>query len=584
MAVSVSPVTRTGQFDFTLESVEPVSPLHLFWRGLFQAWKWTAGSVIARLLNARREARQALRFAGTATPLSDYHRWMQTRSRDFDPAGLDAPRFDWTTGPTTRLLLSLNAAEDQDVRALLTSLQRQAYARWVLYLVRPNDGAMPAFVTELVENEPRCRTVTDIADIVPDIAAGDWLSILPHHARFPDHALACLMEHAARNPDARLIYGDEDAVDASGRLHAPILKPDWSPLFEQTVGYLGDAVFLKAPEAGADGLLSTLWPNPRVESRHIAMTLPPGAVSHLRRPLLRRLSPVDALAAHPAVQSPEPPADPSSWPRVLIVVPTRDRCSLLRRCVQGLRERTDYPDFHCVIVDNDSREPDALALLKSLQADARFTVLHRPGPFNFSALSNDGARSLPSDVIVFLNNDVEMLSADWLRALVKPALRPQTGIVGALLEFPNRKIQHAGVVLGLGGDAGHIYHSEPVATRGYLGQLTGEREVSAVTAACVAIERKKFEAVGGFDEVNLPVELNDIDLCLRLSERGFVHVLTPHARLIHHESASRGFKTNGYTVYARERAYFDARWAQVIRDDPYFHPALSLYFLRPALG
>ena len=187
-------------------------------------------------------------------------------------------------------------------------------------------------------------------------------------------------------------------------------------------------------------------------------------------------------------------------------------------------------------------------------------------------------------MIVFLNNDVEMVSADWLRALVRPALRPQVGIVGALLEFPNGKIQHAGVVLGLGGDAGHIYHSENAGTRGYLNQLTGEREVGAVTAACIAIERQKFESVGGFDAVNLPVELNDIDLCLRLSERGFVHVLTPHARLIHHESASRGFKTNGYTVYARERAYFDARWAQTIRDDPYFHPALSLYFLRPALG
>jgi GT2 family glycosyltransferase len=252
--------------------------------------------------------------------------------------------------------------------------------------------------------------------------------------------------------------------------------------------------------------------------------------------------------------------------------------------VEGLREKTDYPDYHCVIVDNGSQDRDALALLETLQGDARFTVLRRPGPFNFSALSNEGARSQLSDVIVFLNNDVEMLSAGWLKALVKPALLPNIGIVGALLQFPKAKIQHAGVVLGLGGDAGHIYHSEPVDTPGYLHQLTGEREVGAVTAACIAIERSKFESVGGFDEVNLPIELNDIDLCLRLLERGFVHVLTPHACLIHHESASRGFKTNGYTVYARERAYFDAHWAQTIRDDPYFHPALSLYFLRPALG
>ncbi|MCW5704062.1 MAG: glycosyltransferase, partial [Bradyrhizobium sp.] len=580
-AVSVSPVTQTGRFDFHLDSVERVSRLELLWRGLRQAWKWTAWSVIARLINSRREARQALRFAGTATPLSDYHLWMQRRSRDLDPTGLDAPRFDWSTGPMIRLLLVVDEVDEEDICAIVLSLQRQTYRRWSLYFVGAQREAIRTLCQDFARKEPRCRLIPDMLPVARDIAPGDWISILPRRSRILRHSLVCVAEHATRYPDAHLIYGDEDAIDRNGRLHSPVLKPDWSFLFEQTVGYLGDAVFLKAPEGGAHRLVSALWQDARGESRRVAMALPPGAVSHLRRPLLRHLS----LAAEPmAASSLEPLADPRPWPSVLIVVPTRDRCSLLSRCVDGLRETTDYPDFHCVIVDNDSREPDALALLESLRADARFTVLRRPGPFNFSALSNDGAKSHPSDVIVFLNNDAEMLSAGWLRALVAPAVRPQTGIVGALLEFPNSKIQHAGVVLGLGGDAGHIYHSEPVATRGYLHQLTGQREVGSVTAACIAIERRKFEAVGGFDAVNLPVELNDIDLCLRLSELGFVHVLTPHARLIHHESASRGFKTNGYTVYARERAYFDARWAQVIRDDPYFHPALSLYFLRPALG
>lgn len=593
VAVSVSPVMRTGRFDFSLDSVESVSRLWLLWRGLRQAWKWTAWSVIARLINARREARQALRFAGTATPLSDYHRWMQARSRDFDPAGLDAPRFDWATGPTIRLLLALGETDERDIRALVPSLQRQHYGRWALYLLERPDGPSSAAWRDLARNEPRCRTIAGAADIEGDIAAGDWVSILPRHTRFPDQSLACLADHAVCHPDVKLIYGDEDAVDETGMLDSPILKPDWSLLFEETVGYLGDAVFLKVPETETAGFLSTLWRDAHGEYRRIAAALPPAAISHLPRPSLRRClqarAPVaQSVVAHsaaPSSTSPlgSPPESPT-WPRVLIVVPTRDHCSLLSRCVEGLREKTDYQHFHCVIVDNNSQEGDALALLASLESDPRFTVLRRPGPFNFSALCNDGAKAKPSDVIVFLNNDVEVLSADWLQALVRPALQPQVGVVGALLEFPNGKIQHAGVVLGLGGDAGHIYHSEPVGTPGYLRQLTGEREVGAVTAACIAVERRKFDAVGGFDAVNLPVELNDIDLCLRLSERGFVHVLAPHARLIHHESASRGFKTNGYTVYAKERAYFDARWAQVIRDDPYFHPALSLYFLRPALG
>lgn len=581
VAVSISPVTRTGGFDFTLDSVDPVSPLRLLWRGAVQAWKWTAWSVIARLINSRREARQALRFGGTATPLSRYHRWMRERARDFDGAGLDAPRFDWSTGPTIHLLLSLDGADEQEIGALVAALQRQEYPRWKLHLVGSAKRAPQGAFRGLIEKEPRCRLTENAAGIAPEISSGDWVSSLPPHALLPDHALACIAEHARRHPDAQVIYGDEDVVDAKGLLHSPILKPDWSPLFERTVGYLGDAVFLKVLDQGADPRLHALLQNARDAYRQTAMTLPTSAVTHLRRPLLRHRSLFETPAVSPVV---ERQPEPSSWPRVLIVVPTRDRCSLLSRCIDGLREKTDYPDFHCVIVDNGSRESDALALLASLQLDYRFTVLRRPGTFNFSALSNDGARAKPSDVLVFLNNDVEMLSADWLRALVAPALRPETGIVGALLQFPTGKIQHAGVVLGLGGDAGHLYHSEPADTRGYLNQLSWEREVGAVTAACIAVERRKFEAVGGFDEINLPVELNDIDLCLRLSERGLVHVLTPHARLIHHESASRGFKPNAYTVYARERAYFDERWAHVIRDDPYYHPALSLYFLRPALG
>lgn len=581
VAVSISPVTHAGRFDFTLDSVEPVSPLRLLWRGSLQAWKWTAWSLIARLINSRREARQALRFAGTATPLSHYHRWMRERARDFDGVGLDAARFDWSTGPTIHVLLPLDGADARKIRALVASLQRQEYPRWKLHLVGSAEQAPKGACGGLIEKESRCRLTENVAGIEPEVANGDWVSILPRDGILPDRALACIAEHARRHPDAQLIYGDEDAVDAKGVLHSPVLKPDWSPLFERTVGYLGDGVFLKVPDQTAERLLAALWRDVRGEYRRIAMALPRSAVSHLRRPLLRRLSSIGKPTASVAVE--KQPHLPS-WPRVLIVVPTRDRCSLLSRCIEGLREKTDYPDFHCVVVDNDSQESDALALLASLQSDSRFTVLRRPGPFNFSALSNDGAKAGPSDVIVFLNNDVEMLSADWLRALVAPALRPETGIVGALLQFPNGKIQHAGVVLGLGGDAGHLYHSEPIDARGYLNQLCGEREVGAVTAACIAIERSKFESVGGFDEINLPVELNDIDLCLRLSERGFVHVLTPHARLIHHESASRGFKVNAYTVYARERAYFDERWAHVICDDPYFHPALSLYFLRPALG
>ena len=266
-----------------------------------------------------------------------------------------------------------------------------------------------------------------------------------------------------------------------------------------------------------------------------------------------------------------------------IVIPTRDRADLLAECVRGLSDRTDYPRYEIVIVDNGSTAPDALALLRDLKNDARFKVLERPGPFNFSALSNDGARATQAAVLVFLNNDIVVLESGWLKSMVRFAVMPQIGAVGAKLLFPDGLIQHAGVVLGFGGIAGHPYRGMPADHPGYCNQLTTPREISAVTAACIAVARDKFEAIGGFDAENLPVDLNDMDLCLRMSEHGWTNLWTPDAVLIHLQSASRGIDPDPFVFYRQERTYFVRRWAEKVRDDPYFHPALSLFSHEVAL-
>jgi GT2 family glycosyltransferase len=187
-------------------------------------------------------------------------------------------------------------------------------------------------------------------------------------------------------------------------------------------------------------------------------------------------------------------------------------------------------------------------------------------------------------VLVFLNNDVAMLDRGWLKAMVRWAIKPDIGVVGAKLLFPNGLIQHAGVVLGFGGIAGHIYRRLPRDHRGYLAQLAVPHEVAAVTGACIAVERSKFEAVGGFDAENLPVDLNDVDFCLRIAEKGWTNIWTPEATLIHHQSATRGIDSNPFELYGKERAYFVQRWSHVIRDDPYFHPGFSLYAHNVALA
>ena len=269
-------------------------------------------------------------------------------------------------------------------------------------------------------------------------------------------------------------------------------------------------------------------------------------------------------------------------PDATIVLVTKDRADLLSRCLFGIQHQTDYPDFNVVIVDNGTTEKAALALLDSLKSDNRFLILQRPGPFNFSDLCNQGARLSKSQLLVFLNNDVEMGDRNWLKRLAEVAVRPNVGVAGATLLYPSRRIQHAGVTLGLGTVAGHLYSGAPANHAEYLGHLTADREVAAVTAACCAIERVKFEKLGGFDDINLPVEFNDIDLCLRAMEQGWSNICVSNAILVHHESETRGVAPS--SAYEAERSYFVQRWLHVIRDDPFFHPALSMFALQPSLA
>ena len=308
--------------------------------------------------------------------------------------------------------------------------------------------------------------------------------------------------------------------------------------------------------------------------------IPRSAIRHLRRILYHRQSPATGSPMRTPVQARhriDGSDDPSHWPEVAVVVPTRDGAKLLAECFAGLQDNTDYPNFETVVIDNGSTAPDAIRLLQQIAAEPRTRVIQHPGPFNFSAMCNAGARATQARVLLFLNNDIAMLDPGWLKAMVRWAIRPDIGVVGAKLLFPNGQLQHAGVVLGFGGIAGHIYRRLPKDYPGYLAQLVVPHEVAAVTGACMAVERSKFEAVGGFDTEHLPVDLNDIDFCLRIAEHGWTNVWTPEATLIHHQSATRGIDSDPFALYRKERAYFVERWSHVIRDDPYFHPGLSLH-------
>jgi len=279
----------------------------------------------------------------------------------------------------------------------------------------------------------------------------------------------------------------------------------------------------------------------------------------------------------PIIDAPEDVAEAT------IIIPTRDRLDLLRPCVDSILTQTDGR-YRIIIVDNGSQDPATLDYFTRLNAEVRVEFLSMPGPFNFSRLCNAAAARVASGVLVFLNNDTVVIQRDWLQKLIRPAQDHAVGAVGAKLIYPNGKVQHAGVIAGLGGQAGHFELGIDSGDAGYFGRGHVTHRLSAVTGACLAVEAVKFHMIGGFDEVNLPIDLNDIDLCFRLLQRGYCTLYVPSAVLVHHESASRGHIDNSEDAYSRERSYFRKRWLHIMRADRHFSLALSLYANRAMLG
>jgi GT2 family glycosyltransferase len=246
-------------------------------------------------------------------------------------------------------------------------------------------------------------------------------------------------------------------------------------------------------------------------------------------------------------------------------------------CIESIFERTTYPSFEVVVVDNQSSDPRAIAYLAGLGEHERIRVLRYDTPFNYSAINNFAVRESDGDVIGLINNDIEVISPDWLEEMVSQAVRPEIGAVGAMLYYPNDTIQHAGVVLGVHGVAAHLYSGMPRGYPGHGGRARVVQSLSAVTGACLVVRRDAYDRVGGLDE-SLKVAFNDIDFCLRLREAGYRNIWTPFAELYHHESASRGSEDTEEKKrrFTQEVDLMLQRWGAQLQSDPAYNVNLSL--------
>lgn len=541
-----------------------------------------------------------------------FNRWLKVNAQseaDWQRLRAETAAFEYR--PLISILTPVYNVDDIWLTKAIESVRAQIYPEWELCLA--DDASTEPHVRRTLERyaaaDPRIKVVfleenegiSGASNAALGLAGGEFIGLLDNDDELTPDALTEVVQLLNANPEADMVYSDEDKLDIEGNRVDPFFKPDWSPdqffchMYTCHFGvYRRELVervggFRKGFEGSQDYdlVLRLTEAMDAANIHHIPRILYhwrkiPGStaerydVKDSDKPSLKALAEAaerrwpgatvakGRLPGTFRVRRPVP-ADT----RVSIIIPTRDKLELLQPCVESIMARADYPDYEIIVVDNRSEEPETLQYLRELAGRDRCRVLTWDRPFNFSAINNMAAREAGGNVLLFLNNDTEVKGDAWLVPMLEFALREDVGAVGPKLLFEDSGIQHAGIILGLGGIANHAFYGLPLMRPSYFGLAEVIRNCSAVTGACLMIRREVFEAAGGFDETNCPIAYNDVDLCLRLREQGYLHVYTPFATLFHYESVSRGKKKDPEAGYMRER------WGAKLEQDPYYNPNFS---------
>lgn len=438
--------------------------------------------------------------------------------------------------------------------------------------------------------------------------ASGWVSVLAPGVRLAADAVEQLVRHALAFPQWRLMYGDSDTVEADGTRRDPLFRPDVNLDLLRSMPYLGPCLWVEREAFAAVGGLGECGEAWRYDlALRVLDAFGEEAIGHVDEVLYSvpagreegedESAHRQALAAHLARRELDAEVAegyvPGTWrvvyrwprqPRVSIVIPTKDQADYLQSCVESIRAKTNYPDYEILVVDNGSTQPEACAYLERLRAEG-VRVLPYPKPFNFSAMCNLAAREASGEYLLLLNNDTAVLQEHWLERMVAYGQRPDVGIVGVKLMFPQPPtVQHVGVILGLGGIAEHPYLGLLGLTDGgYMNRALVDQDLSAVTAACLLIRKSVWEEVKGLDEQAFRVSYNDVDLCLKVRERGYKILWTPFVVLVHHGSVSQQQEAaepakarKAQQRFGKEQEAMLRKWLPQLARDPAYNRHLSL--------
>ena len=552
----------------------------------------------------------------------DYARWIRSYDRlereDVQRIREQLAKFHYL--PMISVLLPVYNSNLKWLRRAILSVQKQLYPRWELCIVddASTDRKLWPFLQRCARRDPRIKVVrrtenghiSAASNDALRLANGDFVALLDHDDELAPAALYFVALALNKNRDLQLLYSDEDKLDAQNRRSEPYFKSDWNPelfLAQNFISHLSvyrtDLIRrLGGFRIGFEGsqdydlalrCIEQIRPKeiehlPWVlyhwragdQSTASSATAKPYAQEAARRAVqehLQRTGIAGTVVPSHGVYLQTKYALPIEHPLVSIIIPTRDQVSPLKKCLHSVFHKTDYRTYEVIVLDNETYDSETLEFLAELTKYDRVRVERIEGTFNYSRLNNRGVELSRGSFIALLNNDVEVINDDWLSEMVSRAMQPEVAMVGARLWYPNGTIQHGGVILGAGGIAGHAHVGLRRGEPGYFARANLAQNVCAVTAACALVRREVYLQLGGFDE-NLAVTFNDIDFCLRLREAGYLIVWTPHADLIHHESASRGFddSTPKQVRFLAEVDYMNSKWGDMLQRDPFYNPNLSL--------
>ena len=590
-------------------------------KGLYDREGWSGIRRGFRVIAESTQVKPALASGGFDR--NDYPEWVRRYDTITDDArGAMRNRVDaFGYKPVISVLMPTYNPKPEWLREAIESVRQQIYPHWELCIAddASTDQAIRPILEAYAASDPRIKIVfreqnghiSAASNSALEVATGEWLALLDHDDLLAEHALFWVADAINHRPDARLIYSDEDKIDQKGKRFGPYFKCDWNVelfyaqnmfshlgVYQRTlvrdaggfrIGFEGSQDYDLALRCAEKISTEEILHIPRVlyhwrvhaDSTSLSTSTKPYAAlagvkalkEHFQRQNIHadvELTPLDMRRVRHVL--------PTILPLVSLIIPTRNGLHLIRQCITSILEKTTYKNYEIIIVDNGSDDPSVIEYFKSLQSQAAIRIIRDDRDFNYSALNNAAIQQARGDIVGLVNNDIEVISPDWLSEMVSLVLQPRVGAVGAKLWYPDRTLQHGGVLLGIGGVANHAHYKMPDCSFGYFGRAAVTQEFSAVTAACLLIKKSIYEEVGGLNERDLKIAFNDIDFCLRVKQAGYRNIWTPYAELYHHESASRGTENTPekQARFLSEVHYMMQAWDGQLQNDPAYSPNLTL--------